>query len=406
MFNRRIFIKKSGLAGLSMTYAKWPAGSDKDYWAKVRSRFPIAENSLLNLNSGSAGSQSLQTQKAVIEFYRECNSYPFYEKVIEWDPKRKEIIKSLASIIGVSNEEITITRNTTEGLNTIINGYPFEKGDEMIMASSDYGSIKASIKNRGLRDGVIIKNIPLLPYSLTDNEIFGAYDSAITDRTKLVLLTHIEHNYGRILPVKKLISLIHSKGAEVVLDAAHSYGQLPHNVSALGADYYASSLHKWLNAPYGTGILYVKKDKIAKLRPLYPYLEPEGDDISKFNYLGTHASFLSMGIASALEEHHTIGEARKLERLQELTGCLEKQIKKIKGAVMLKNMKAEKSAISSFMIEGVNVKNLRDYLKNDHSIHTKTIGYGSIGGLRVSPNIYNNEEDIDKLIYGIKAFMK
>lgn len=408
-FDRRNFIKKTGLGSLGLAFTDWPQLSDTKYWDIVQERYPISKSPLTNLNSGSAGSQSLQTQKAVINYYKESNSYPFYERVTEWQDKKKSILDSLAEIINASSEEICITRNTTEGLKTIINGFPFRSGDNIIMSRSDYDSIKAFINAKAEKDGLTVSEVEVRPHEMSDEEILGVYQSATTDNTRLILLTHIEHRFGRLLPLKPIIDMAHSKNIEVMVDAAHSFGFWSHDVKELDIDYYASSLHKRFNGPYGTGILYIKKDKIADMRPLYPYIKPESSDINKFTYLGTHASFLEMGIASALEENLSIGLDRKLQRIQELTECIEKKVKKLGYCEILRHKSQANTGITSLSFKGkekIKHHALLKYLKEYESIHVKTISFNEVQGIRISPNVYNNESEIERLVEGIKKFME
>jgi len=404
-FDRRTFLKSSGLAGLSLSIPEWPLLSDKKYWEKIRSKFPISSSPLINLNSGSAGSQSHQTQKSVHKYYASCNASPFYQKVIEWVPEKKAITNGLAEIIGASEDEVCLTRNTTEGLQTIINGFPFQRGDHVLLSSSDYSTIQSFIRSKAKMEDLEYTEVTLGTFEMSDDEIISIYKNAITPRTKLILLTHIENRYGRLLPIREITEIAHSKNAEVVLDAAQSFGHYPHNIKELNVDYYATSLHKWFNAPYGTGLLYIKKDKIAKIHPLYPYRDIKTNRIDKFQYIGTHASFLTMGIASALVEYHEVGIYRKQERLQELTNCIEKKASKINSLQVLKVDNTIPTGIISLDCGDLSHDQLVQYLRNKWNINIKKVNYYKTGAIRISPNIYNTEEEIDQLFQGIKSYM-
>jgi hypothetical protein len=195
----------------------------------------------------------------------------------------------LARLLGCADAELIITRNTTESLDTVINGFDWKAGDEAVMAEQDYGSMLDMFKLQARRHGIVnrVVSVPMHPRS--DDEIVDVYEKAITPKTRLLMVCHMINITGQILPVRRIVEMAHARGVQVMVDGAHTFGQLDFTIADLGGcDYYASSLHKWLGAPLGSGFLYVRRDRIAPLWQIFGDATFPDDDIRKLNHTGTH----------------------------------------------------------------------------------------------------------------------
>ncbi|MBC7864072.1 MAG: aminotransferase class V-fold PLP-dependent enzyme, partial [Bacteroidia bacterium] len=299
MQSRRNFVKKTaGIIGLSalapainaaelitenFPETKIPSSfnSDDDFWAYIRECFTVNPN-MINLNNGGVSPQPKQVQDAHIRYYQMCNEAPSFYMWRTLDAGREPLRKKLAELAGTSADEIAINRNSTEGLNTVIFGLNLKAGDEIVLSKYDYPNMMNAWKQREKRDGVKLVWIDLPLICENDNEVVSIYEKAITEKTKIVHITHMINWSGQLLPAKAIADMAHKKGCEVIVDAAHSFAQLDFKLPDTGADYAAVSLHKWMAAPFGSGLLYIKKDKIKNVWSLLSHTNPDGDDIRKF----------------------------------------------------------------------------------------------------------------------------
>ena len=270
MTSRRSFVRNLSLLGLSLNWKRSLAGLQAQFntsagidWEAVRHQFPVSQWDMIHFNSGSAGVLSIPVRDYLLDLITYVNSKAPYEVWSEWQPIKKENLARLANLLSCSSQSLQVVRNTTEALNMIIYGIPLKEGDEVIISEHEYPFAKNAWLNRQQRDRIQVRSIEFdLPGS--NQQIIDAYANAIGAATKVLHITHMTHRQGRILPVKEIVQLAHSRGVEVVVDGAHVVGHIPVDLGELECDYFASSLHKWLNAPHGTGLLYVHPDKIAR----------------------------------------------------------------------------------------------------------------------------------------------
>jgi len=327
-------------------------------------------------------------------------SYNLY-KVL--DKGREPIKIRLAELAGCLPEEIAINRNATEALETVIFGLELKAGDEIVLAKQDYPSMKNAWLQREKRDGIVLKWLDLKLPSEDKQYLIDAYKNAFTEKTKVVQITHLINWNGQVLPVKEIAAEAKKIGAEVILDAAHSFVQIPFKFSDFDIDYAGVSLHKWLSAPFGTGFLFVSKEKIKTLYPLFAAPENETDTIKKFEHLGTRSFPIEQSINEAIDFHLTIGTKRKNDRLYHLKDYWTKKLSKIDGVEILTPSSKEFSAgIALFSLEGYEVPELLNLLFNKYKVHATMIILGNLKGIRISPNVYTLKKDIDVFISAIE----
>src|SRR5436853_306682 len=242
--------------------------SEEDFWYYIQQSFTVSPG-LINLNNGGVSPAPKTVQEAVKRYYDYCNEAPSYFMWQILDQGREPLRKNLAKMAGCDEEEIAINRNSSEGLETVIFGLQITAGDEVVAAKQDYPNMVNAYKQREKRDGIKMVWINLELPSEDENYMVDQYVKAFTSKTKVVHITHIINWNGQILPVKKIAGEAHKRGIEVIVDGAHSFGHFAFKIPDLDCDYFASSLHKWLYAPIGSGMLYVKKDKIKNVYPLF-----------------------------------------------------------------------------------------------------------------------------------------
>ncbi|NNC84630.1 MAG: aminotransferase class V-fold PLP-dependent enzyme [Bacteroidia bacterium] len=373
-------------------------------WNEIREQFPISSNEIVQFNSGSSGTMPIAVQKELMELIKTMNAMPPYEALDMWENERSRTKERIASMLGVTKEELAFVRNTTEGLNNVLMGLPLKKDDEVICSNVDYPYPIYSINQRVEREGIQKVEVQLDLMQNSNEEIVEAYKNAITDKTKLILLTHMTHREGHILPISKICDMAHANGVEVLVDAAHSFAHVEHTISEFGCDYYATSLHKWLNAPHGTGLLYVAKSKIPKIFPLSPSDKKQNDNMVKFEYIGTRSFAHELGIGPALEFLEITGLTAKQEHLHALKKYWTDKVKNLKNVQLHSNTSQDKScAIASFQIIGKSAGAILNQFEKEFKLHLKATGYkGEVGFLRVSPNIFTSYNNLDRLVDAIR----
>lgn len=369
--------------------------SDHDFWEWIRQNYTVSPN-MINLNNGGVSPQPLPVQETFESYNRLSNEGPTYYMWRILDKNRESVRRELAELGGCETDEVSINRNSTEAIDTIIFGLPLEKGDEVIVTNYDYPNMRHAWMQREKRDGIKLIWIKIPVAESDPDKLTKLFTDAITEKTKLIHITHVINWTGQVLPAKKITEKAHSKGIEVLLDAAHSYAHFSFSLKELDVDYAGTSLHKWLGAPFGTGMMFIKKDKISKIWPLFPNDKPESEDIRKFESLGTRSFPAEMAIGKALSFHHTIGSERKQKRLKYLQQYWVKKVKdhpKIKFYTPLDDCASY--AIATVGIEGKTATEIESELLNKHNIHTVSIIWEEVNGLRITPNVYTSESDLD-----------
>ena len=378
---------------------------DRDFWRWIRESYTVSSN-VMNLNNGGVSPQPKVVQDAHTKYYEMSNEAPSYYMWRILDAGREPLRENLSILAGVSPDEIAINRNSTEGLNTIIFGLNLKAGDEVVLNKYDYPNMMNAWKQREKRDGIKLVWVDMKLPIEDEDEIAKLYIDKFTSKTKIVHITHVINWVGQVLPTQKIAREAHKRGIEVIVDGAHSFAQINYKIPDLECDYFATSLHKWLCAPFGTGLLYIKKEKIKNVWALLSSDEPDGDNIRKFESIGTRSFPIEMAIGSAISFHNTIGAERKQNRLRYLRNYWMSRVKDVKGVSFYNSFIPEYScALANIKIEGKAGADLADFLWNRYKIHTVAIKYESIDGVRITPNVYTSEEDLDKLVRGIEKFV-
>ncbi len=416
--NRRRFVKHlaatAGAASLfpGVTFAEeWadaflPGGPppdlpEEDFWAFMQQAYTVSPN-IINLNNGGVSPSPKVVQDTFERYNRYCNEAPSYYMWRILDQGREALRADLASLAGCDNSEIAIDRNTTEAMNTVIYGLNPQKGDEVVLARQDYPNVINTFKLLEQRNGVVLKWVNLELPMEDEDAIAEKYIEAFSDKTRVVNINHIINWIGQIIPVKKIAAEAHRRGIDVLVDGAHSFALLDFKIPDLDCDYFATSLHKWMGAPFGSGMLYVKKDKIAKIWPICPDDAMQSDQIVKFERLGTRNFASEMAIGAALDFHNAIGSERKETRLRFLKDYWTHQVKDIPGVHVHTSFKPEFACvIGLFSIDGYKPAEIDTYLFEKHKIHTVGIVWENISGVRVTPNVYTTLKDLDKLVQAI-----
>ncbi len=379
---------------------------DEDFWATIQQSFSVTRG-IINLNNGGVSPSPRIVTEAFVRYTWQQEDATAYTMWRLLEPQSETIRVGLAEIFGCDAEEIAITRNASESLEILLMGLDLKSGDEILSTTQDYPRMLTTLKQREMREGLKLNliKVPIAPNNI--NDIATPFERAITPKTKLILMSHQINLTGQITPVRRVCEMARAKGIETIVDGAHSFAQFDFKRDDLQCDYFGTSLHKWLYAPKGTGMLYVKKDKIPKVWALMASEDKNKSDIRKFEEIGTHSAAMRLAIGEAILFHNAIGGKRKEARLRYLSRYWMDKIKDI-PKVGFNTSFDEKQfcAIANFKIEGIDPVEIGNYLMSNHKIFTTPIVHDEFTGIRITPNVYTTLWELDRFCEEIKKIAK
>ena len=375
---------------------------DESFWTEIRKGYQLKPD-YINLENGYYNFVPQVLLDKYMGHIREVNLQgSYYMRTVQWDNKKK-MAEKLGGLLGCTAEELVITRNTTESLDTIIAGFPWKAGDEAVMAEQDYGAMLDMFKQVAQRHGVLNTIISIPNHPKSDEEIVDLYANAITSKTKLLMVSHMVNITGHILPIKKICAMGHSKGVDVLVDGAHAVAHIQFNIKDLNCDYYGASLHKWLSVPLGAGMLFVKKEKIKKIWPLLADSPKAADDISRLNHTGTHPVATDLTISDSIDHYNMIGAARKEARLRYLQQYWTSKVRSLPNVVVNTPEDPTRSCgIANVGIKGMKPAQLAETLLKKYNIFTVAIDYANVQGCRITPNLYTTRKELDVFVRALQ----
>ena len=379
---------------------------DERYWREIQQAYS-ADRGIVNLNNGGVSPSPIVVQNAMKRHLDFSNTTPAYSMWRILEPQREPVRRRVARFFKCSPEEIAFTRNASESLQICQNGFDMEPGDEVLTTTQDYGRMINTFKQRECRDGIIMKQFKIPIPAENDNEIVRLFEKNITSKTKMILMCHMINITGQILPVKKVVKMARKYNIPVIVDGAHTFAHFEFDANDLDCDYYASSLHKWLCAPHGTGLLYVRKNKIADLWPLQAPAECSMEDIRKFEEIGTHPAANYLAIGDALTFHQGIGTKNIEQRLIYLRDRWAKRLLKNDRIKLHTSLKPGKGcAIATVQIEGIDTSDVSKHLWDKYKIFVVAIKHPEFEGCRITPHIYTTTEEIDRFSDAMEHIVK
>jgi selenocysteine lyase/cysteine desulfurase len=377
------------------------AAQDEEFWMRVRSGYRLKPD-YINLENGYYCFIPQEILENYIHHIREINYQgSYYMRTVQWDNKQA-VAARLAALVDCKPTELVITRNTTESLDTIIGGFPWQAGDEALMAEQDYFSMLEMFEQQAVQHGIVNRQVSLPLHPRSDDEIVDLYARAINPRTRLLMVCHMVNITGQVLPIRKICDMAHSKGVEVLVDGAHAVAHLCFSINDLNCDYYGASLHKWLSAPLGAGLLYVKEDKIAQIRPLMAGAIKEGGDIRRLNHTGTLSVATDLAIGNAIDYYQLLGPERKEARLRFLQHYWTSRVREMPGVLLNTPAAPERACgIANVGIAGMSPTALAEVLMKKYRIWTVAIDGAGVQGCRITPNVYTSLAELDVLVRAI-----
>ncbi len=402
LFGQALATTGAALAATSLTPADASTGNpadDEDFWTDVALEYDLDDRYTI-LNGGGNNPLPRPVVDALSRYQRWAATQPrpFNYQLIAY---REQHRTRLAPLFGCDADELALTRNTTEGLNIVARGLALGRGDQVLLSNYEENYALRAFRPLQERSGVDV-DIVELPVSPSAGEVVDAFAERMTDATRLLVVSHIVDSWGFVLPIRELAELAHDNNAQLLVDGALGFGHIPVDVEALGCDYYATSLHKWLNAPLGTGALYVKRDRIRDLWPLYG-VATDPFDVRKFESIGTRDGAAIAAIGQAIDFYALIGVERKAARLRFLLTYVMEQLADIGGvAVVTENDPMRRAGLARIVVEGRSGPELTKTLRDDHSFWIYGNFPGPQDGVYVSPNVFNSLDDLDRFSEAVR----
>ena len=379
---------------------------DEDIWFEVSQAFTV-DRSIVNLNNGGVSPSPAIVQQAMKRHLDYSNTVPPYTMWKILEPQREGVRQRMAHQFGCDPEEIALTRNASEGLQICQFGIDLKSGDEVLTTTQDYGRMINTFKQRERREDIVLRQFVVPVPSEDPSKLVSLFEQQITPRTRVILMSHMINLTGQILPVREVAAMARRHGIPVIVDGAHALAHFDFKLSDLDVDYYATSLHKWLFAPHGTGLLYVRRDKIKDLWPLMAANEAQVADIRKFEEIGTHPAANYLAIAEALTFYQEIGPKRKEARLIYLRNYWANRLLENDRVSLHTSLKPGFACgIANVQIEGVDSGDLNTWLFKEHRILTTAIKHDEFEGIRVSPSVYTTHEELDRFCDAVEHVIR
>ncbi|MBR0812639.1 aminotransferase class V-fold PLP-dependent enzyme [Bradyrhizobium diazoefficiens] len=387
------------------TGAATSIATDKAYWADVKRLYAVTSD-VVNLENGYWG---IMTEPVRHEFIRQSDMINYqntYYARLRAGRDFEAVRAKVAEAVGVAVEEIALTRGATEALQLLIGGYNrLKPGDAVLYADLDYDSMQYAMNSLRTRRGVDVVRFDV-PEPATRQAVLDAYARAIeaNPRTRLLLLTHVSHRTGLVMPIAEIARMAKAKGIDTIVDAAHSWGQIDFKVSELEADFVGFNLHKWIGAPLGVGFLYIRKDRLAAIDRDMGDEDFAESDIRSRVHTGTVNFATVLTVPTALALHQQIGAAAKQARLRHLRDYWVSRVRGFKDIEILTPDEAGSyGAITSFRLAGkiskADNEALVVKLRDNHKVMTvRRAGVAKGQCIRVTPALFTDEADLDRLV--------
>lgn len=378
---------------------------DEEFWKKIRDSY-VRDPKFLNLNNGGVAPAPTMVLDAEIEAIRYSNQLPAYRMWRDLEPRIEDVRTRLARMWNTDAECIAITRNASESLQIAQFGIDLAPGDEVLTTSQDYPRMITTWQQRERREKIVLKQLDFAVPVKQPADLVQLFERGITPRTRVIHLSHVVFLTGQIFPIKEICALARERGIISLVDGAHAFAHVPFQFSDVDCDFYGSSLHKWLSAPIGTGMLYVRKDRIEKHWALMAAPPSMDKNIRKYEEIGTHPAAMHNAVLQALEFHEQIGAERKFARLRYLKNRWADRLSKVPGAQVLVGLEPDDSgAFGTIHFETMDPGKLGEALLTKYNIFVTPISSPSFNGIRVSSNVYTSTEEIDRFCDAVEAIV-
>lgn len=382
---------------------------DERFWSFVREQFPLTHERVY-LNTGGLGASPYAVIEAVVAKINEL------ERISETGHSEQlweSVKKKAGALLGCDAEELAYTRNATEGINIVCNGLPLKRGDEVITTTHEHVGNAVPWLARQKRDGIVIKLFE--PSTQSGPENLARIEHLLSKRTRVISVPHATTTTGQVLPVKDIAALAKAKNIWFFIDGAQTAGMLNFNLHEIGCDAYATSGHKWMLGPKGTGWLYVRKDRLDVIQALEvgAYSDKSHDlqtgeltlhpSAQRYEY-GTLNTPLFGGLGAAIDFLQKIGMENVWRRDAALSTAFLNGLQEIAPVEILSPLnQAERSAMIAFKMKNIEYLKLQSFLAEKYQLRTRGVGEGGVNALRISWHLYNSFAEVNRVLEGVKA---
>jgi selenocysteine lyase/cysteine desulfurase len=399
---RRVFAAPTSAAGRPAA----EVARDEDFWIAVRDEF-TTDRTVVNLNNGHVSPAPRTVQEAMRRYLDYSNMGPYHTMIRELDPRVASARRMVAELAGVGEDEIALTRNSSEALEIAQLGLNLKPGDEVLTTNQDYPRMLTTYEQRERRDGIKLKQISFPVPAISHDDLYQRFEQAVTPQTKVIHLCHITNRTGLIFPVRRICDMAQARGIVTIVDGAHAFSQFPFKVSDLNCDFYGVSLHKWTFAPVGTGFLYVRKSRIKDTWPLMASGPRQDNSVRKFEGIGTYPAANFLAICEAITFNQNIGLDRKAERLRYLRERWSTRLAQHPKVKILHNSTPDMACgIGMFALNGADPNKLNTALISKHGIYTALMPHEEYTGFRITPSVYTTVQEVDYFAEAVETELK
>lgn len=382
--------------------------TDETFWAEIRTGFDL-DPAVINLDHGWTNPAARAAVDTLVAGARTLEALPAVHLPGIWEKTTNTTARAaIATAVGVPGDQLALVRNATEALDTVLLGFPLKPGDEVVCSKHDYYAMLDALEQRQLRDGVVLRWVELPVPAQSLDVIAAAYEAAMGPKTRLVLLTHPSNLTGQLLPVRRIADAAHAVGARVVVDGAQSLGLLRESPTDLGADFYGASLHKWLGAPVGLGVLWMRPEQVPSVWPLIPPA-PGTKGMGRFEWIGTFPEYIGPTMLPALSLHARIGAENKAARLRYLAAQVRERIRAVVQDARFYALPDAAMSLGLTTVEwpGLDAKAVQRTLIDKHHVLVQAMAgqprTPRIRGLRLSPNVYTSIVELERFATALAA---
>lgn len=391
--------------------AVYPSGvqTDEDYWSLVKEQF-ILEDDLILMNAANLCPSPLPVMETVFDLTRNVDSNPSMQNRSKFGDLKRKTRDLLAGYLGADPEEVVITRNTSEGNNVVINGLTLKPGDEVVIWDQNHPTNNLAWDVGSRRHGYTVIKVATPTDPRNSEDLLRPFTEALTRQTKVIAFSHVSNISGLALPAKRLCQEAESRSILTLVDGAQTFGAEALNLHDMGCDFYTGSAHKWFMGPKEAGLLYVRKNRIEEVWPLIVgigWQDDTEDASSRFEALGQRDDATVAATGTTVEFHNTIGKERIESRIRALVSEIKARIQKeIPGTRFHTPLEPEMSSgVVVFAPPGIDMNRASGRLYQEFRIGCAVMR-GDFAGIRLSPQIYNTMEEVERVVSAIASLQE
>jgi selenocysteine lyase/cysteine desulfurase len=371
----------------------------------VARQFPL-EPDLVYLNAANVCPASRPVMDRYWELLRDFHANPSFQNRDKYGALHERARTKVAKLLGVTPDEIAITRNTSEGSNIVVQGIDLEPGDEILITEHNHPSNREAWTVRAKRDRLIVRSLPVPVPATSADALAAAFEKAIGPRTRVIAITHVTNTVGLRYPAAQIAELAKRRGIWMHLDGAQTFGALDVDLRAIGCDSYSASAHKWAMGPLEAGVLYIRSDRIARLWPsiVTAGWSEELKGARKFEVFGQRDDPRRVAFDAAVDFLNLVGMKDVEARVLALAGHLKRRLAEIPGVQLRTNLEPELSGgVVKCKLVKVDTRRAYDTLWTKHRIAIAMTASGDAEGLRFCPHIYNSIDQLDRAAAAVRG---